>query len=408
MAALFSVSPPNVLRLRAGPSPSSARICSVQLLKAPTVEIFDGSTGLHLHAPWSPVKLKEQPIKADEDAEPDSFDGASELEFQTSPMYFIALKLGSTMSSSYGTQKKDFGWQWTKPIPGIRPCPKVPPNVKNLCSQALQRNDNQKKEKVVVLREIGGLESLEEEDALDHEVTNMTTTLASDCGSAQTIVVGSSQSPLGGGGSMGQPKARGLMDNYVSLKTRQTTLNTSYKKQERRNVCRAIGRLFYTSGLAFNVANNLYYFAALEMVSNYGPGFKRPTSHELRTWILKDEVEDVQKLMVDHKKDWSKYGCTIMSDGWTDGKSRVTLKFLVNSPKGKRKALRKSIILDDIVDDDTRSNRFDDTNPLFQHGDDDDEGGDDDDDDGGDGGDNDGDDSLDGDILIDDNDNFEA
>ena len=58
------------------------------------------------------------------------------------------------------------------------------------------------------------------------------------------------------------------------------------------------------------------------------------------------------------------------------------------------------MLLDDIVDDDTRSNRFDDTNPLFQH--------DDDDDDDGDGGDSDSGDSLDGDILIDDDDDFEA
>ncbi|XP_050365434.1 uncharacterized protein LOC126783955 [Argentina anserina] len=87
-------------------------------------------------------------------------------------------------------------------------------------------------------------------------------------------------------------------------------------------------------GLAFNVANNPYYFAACEQIAKFGPGFKPPSSHELRTWILKEEVMDVQKLMVVHKKDWSQYGCTIMSDGWMDGKSRVILKFLVNSPKG--------------------------------------------------------------------------
>ena len=57
------------------------------------------------------------------------------------------------------------------------------------------------------------------------------------------------------------------------------------------------------------------------------------------------------------------------------------------------------MLLDDIVDDDTRSNRFDDTNPLFKYGDDDDDG---------DGGDSDSGDSLDGDILIDDDDDFEA
>ncbi|XP_050373310.1 uncharacterized protein LOC126790965 [Argentina anserina] len=70
------------------------------------------------------------------------------------------------------------------------------------------------------------------------------------------------------------------------------------------------------------------------MVAKYGPGFQPPTSHELKTWILKEEVQDVQKLMEEHKKDWNKYGCSIMSDGWTDGKSRVILNFLVNSPKG--------------------------------------------------------------------------
>ncbi|KAM5551456.1 hypothetical protein ABKV19_026341 [Rosa sericea] len=124
------------------------------------------------------------------------------------------------------------------------------------------------------------------------------------------------------------------MDKFVSSKARQTTLNSSFKKEERRNVCRAIGRLFYTSAIAFNVANNPYYFAALEQVAKYGPGFQPPTSHELRIWILKEEVVDVQKMMGEHKKDWGHYGCTIMSDGWTDGKSRVILNFLVNSPRG--------------------------------------------------------------------------
>lgn len=83
MAALFSV-PPN-LRLLASPSPGTPPVQPVKTTKA---VIFGGH--FNLHAPWSPVKLKEQPVKVstDEDAEPDSFDGASELEFQTSPMYF--------------------------------------------------------------------------------------------------------------------------------------------------------------------------------------------------------------------------------------------------------------------------------------------------------------------------------
>ncbi|XP_028113479.1 uncharacterized protein LOC114311535 [Camellia sinensis] len=69
-------------------------------------------------------------------------------------------------------------------------------------------------------------------------------------------------------------------------------------------------------------------------IANYGPGFKPPPMHELRTWILKTEVEDINVMMEEHKKAWKQYGCSIMFDGWTDGKSRVLINFLVNSPTG--------------------------------------------------------------------------
>ncbi|XP_055961848.1 uncharacterized protein LOC126681648 [Mercurialis annua] len=35
-----------------------------------------------------------------------------------------------------------------------------------------------------------------------------------------------------------------------------------------------------------------------------------------------------------YKKEWKKTGCTLMSDGWTDKKSRSLTNFLVNSPSG--------------------------------------------------------------------------
>ena len=34
-------------------------------------------------------------------------------------------------------------------------------------------------------------------------------------------------------------------------------------------------------------------------------------------------------LIEDQKKEWKKYGCTILSDGWTDGRSRTIINFLV-------------------------------------------------------------------------------
>ena len=59
---------------------------------------------------------------------------------------------------------------------------------------------------------------------------------------------------------------------------------------------------------------------------------KPPSIHELRTWILKEEVNGINIMMGEHKKAQKQYRCSIMSDSWTDGKSRCLINFLVNSP----------------------------------------------------------------------------
>ena len=99
-------------------------------------------------------------------------------------------------------------------------------------------------------------------------------------------------------------------------------------------MCRKIGRFMYSKGLSFNTVNDPYWFPMIDVVANFGPGFKPPSMHELRTWILKEEVNDLSIIMEDHKKYWKQYRCSIMLDGWTDGKSRCLINFLVNSPTG--------------------------------------------------------------------------
>jgi hypothetical protein len=36
----------------------------------------------------------------------------------------------------------------------------------------------------------------------------------------------------------------------------------------------------------------------------------------------------------DHERAWKHYGCTLMSDDWTDKRGRHLINFLVNSPEG--------------------------------------------------------------------------
>ena len=72
----------------------------------------------------------------------------------------------------------------------------------------------------------------------------------------------------------------------------------------------------------------------IEMIGNFGKGFKPPSYHEVRVKFLKLEVKRTMNLLSEYKEEWKKTRCTIMSDGWTDKKKRSICNFLVNSPKG--------------------------------------------------------------------------
>ena len=45
--------------------------------------------------------------------------------------------------------------------------------------------------------------------------------------------------------------------------------------------------------------------------------------------MLDKAVGRATLLIEDQKKEWKKYGCTILSDGWTDGRSKTIINFLV-------------------------------------------------------------------------------
>ncbi|RVW68172.1 hypothetical protein CK203_065365 [Vitis vinifera] len=88
-------------------------------------------------------------------------------------------------------------------------------------------------------------------------------TLGSGSGSGTGSVSGS-----------GEPIPRGPMDKFTTSQPRQSTLNSKWKQEERKEM----------------------------LLQTLGPGFKPPSMHELRTWILKEEVNDLSIIMEDHKK----------------------------------------------------------------------------------------------------------
>lgn len=69
----------------------------------------------------------------------------------------------------------------------------------------------------------------------------------------------------------------------------------------------------------------------IDAVSICGAGFKAPTEDELSGPLLLEMVEEMKLELEDQKKIWRQRGCTIMTDGWTDRRSRNLLNFLVSS-----------------------------------------------------------------------------
>lgn len=128
-------------------------------------------------------------------------------------------------------------------------------------------------------------------------------------------------------------KSKGTIDAYVTKgKKKQITLNEMVKKRE--PVIRDICRFFYKNAIAFNCIKCPTFKKMVTSIGDYGRGLKPPTYHEVRVSYLKKEVDLVHEGLEVYKKEWKKTGCTLMSDAWTDGKSRSITNFLVNSPRG--------------------------------------------------------------------------
>jgi hypothetical protein len=56
--------------------------------------------------------------------------------------------------------------------------------------------------------------------------------------------------------------------------------------------------------------------------------------HEVRQSLLHECVKDTCLTRSQHELAWKYYGCTLMSDGWTDIKGHRLINFLVNSSAG--------------------------------------------------------------------------
>ncbi|CAH9122599.1 unnamed protein product [Cuscuta epithymum] len=125
-----------------------------------------------------------------------------------------------------------------------------------------------------------------------------------------------------------------IEERHSQGKSQQTLEGCTRSKEEVKKVHGHIADFFYENGIPFNAANSRSYEIMIESIGQFGPGLKPPSYHELRVPLLEEAVKDTEKLKENHEIAWKQYGCTLMSDGWSDKRSRHLVNFLVNSPEG--------------------------------------------------------------------------
>jgi len=123
-----------------------------------------------------------------------------------------------------------------------------------------------------------------------------------------------------------------VIEKWKREKLRQASIKETCDKNLKASVHQYIARFWYQAGLSFNLVRLKSFQEMIEAIGTYGPNLPTPTYHEIRVPLPNKEVEYADKLLKDHKLQWSKHGYSIMSDVWTDRKQRCLINFLVSSP----------------------------------------------------------------------------
>lgn len=132
----------------------------------------------------------------------------------------------------------------------------------------------------------------------------------------------------------------------------------SKSNEERHVAVKYICKSLYDNAIQLNVLNSRSSQEIVEAIGQYGHGLNPPSYHEVRGPYLKELVNDVpdlekppsyhevrgpylkevdndvSDLRMKHGQAWNRYGCTHMSDAWSDRKQRYLINFLVNSQEG--------------------------------------------------------------------------
>ncbi|XP_024534776.1 uncharacterized protein LOC112347687 [Selaginella moellendorffii] len=98
----------------------------------------------------------------------------------------------------------------------------------------------------------------------------------------------------------------------------------------------AVAEFFFAENISFNTIQRDNLKRMLKVAAKVGrPAIDNLMGYEkLRTTELQRIYNNVQKWLEDVRLSWRTYGCTIVTDGWSDIKKRSFINFMVSSVRG--------------------------------------------------------------------------
>lgn len=133
------------------------------------------------------------------------------------------------------------------------------------------------------------------------------------------------------------PKHKGSLDSMYPPNPDnmiQKPIDNKHRRKARDTCCEYIADFFYQNSISFHAVETPSYMRMVQAIGQYGEGLIAPTFHEIRVPLLKKKVLSIEQWVESFKTHWENYGCSIMTDWWTDGVGRTLINFLVNCPKG--------------------------------------------------------------------------
>ncbi|XP_066332307.1 uncharacterized protein [Miscanthus floridulus] len=124
-----------------------------------------------------------------------------------------------------------------------------------------------------------------------------------------------------------------IVDERLSRSYKPTIVSSTKIKEEKHYVDTQWALFFYECGIPFNAAAARQFQIAVEATTQYGLGYKPPSPYQHGDPLLKEAVKSTSTMREEHERAWKHYGCTLMSDGWSDRRGHHLINFLVNSPE---------------------------------------------------------------------------